>query len=97
MTTQICANCDGVMEANLFHNCIRGITDNIENLRRAIAQGIEKRPDHLDGLKYALQLVENLEHHYQACGYHYKDQDKDPFHDIKNEIRMHLGLRLVSR
>ena len=95
--TQICFNCDAVMVNNMMHNCIKGITDNINSLREKIDKLGQNKLDHLDGLTYALELIEGLEYQYKARGYDYKDQDVDPFHDIKNKIRMHLGLRLVAR
>ncbi len=32
----ICGQCDGLIENPLIHNCIRGLTENINNLRHMI-------------------------------------------------------------
>lgn len=97
MTIQICFNCDGVMQPNINHNCIRGITENINQLHSNLNTLMVKRSDHLDGLKYALQIIDQLELSYKHMGIEYSDQDKDPFHDLRNQLRMVLGLKLISR
>lgn len=95
--TQVCFNCDGVMENAVAHNCIRGLTENINRINLNLDKLIVKKLDHLDGLKYTLQIIDQLEMSYKHMGIIYSDQDRDPFHDLRNEIRIVLGLRWVER
>ena len=56
-----------------------------------------KKLDHLDGLKYAIEIIEDVENHYKAMGVIYMLDNHNPFHDIQNKIRMLLGLPLNRR
>ena len=97
MTTQICFNCDGVIEPIMIHNCIRGITENINRLHSNLNASIVGRLDHLDGLKYGLAMIEEVESYYKSMGVTYEEEHYNPFHDMKNKLRMLLGLKLISR
>ena len=95
---QICFNCDGVMMTGMYHNCFRGITENINNLRNEMKDYVKTRKDHLDGLKYALEIIEHVEHSYRAMGcYPCNPYERDPINDIINAIRMRLGIKLIPR
>jgi hypothetical protein len=94
---QICFNCDGLIENPASHNCIKGITDNINRLHSTMNQLLIKKLDHLDGLKHALTVIDKVEYHYKEMGINYHENDHDPFYDIRNKIRMLLGLRLIAR
>lgn len=97
MKTQICFNCDAVMEPMAAHNCIKGITENINRLHSNMNSLMVKKLDHLDGLKYALQIIDDTEHHYKYMGTIYEGEGLHPFHDLRNKIRMLLGLPLIAR
>lgn len=97
MTVQICCNCDGVIKDNLFHSCIRGLTENINRLHSNMNLLMKEKSDYGDGLIYALKIIDGVEEHYKAMDITYNEENFDPFHDIKNKIRMHLGLPFVNR
>lgn len=94
---QVCCNCDSEMQDGLFHNCLRGLTDNINRLRHEIESLKTKKLDHLDGLKYALDVIEQMRQYYDALGVDYSKEQHDPFNDLTNRIRTLLGMRPVSR
>lgn len=93
----ICWNCDGVIENNIVHNCIRGITENINRLSTQIKELKQKKTDPHDGLKYALKIIDETESKFKAVGIIYTDEEYDPFHQLRNNIRMLLGLPLIAR
>ena len=46
-------------------------------------------PTHIEGMKYALKLIEELQIKYAACGYEKHDLPIEKvFSDIQNEIGM---------
>jgi len=87
------------MHPNMMHNCIRGITENLNRISDQITQ-LQKRKDphdHLDGLKFALHIINEKEQYFKLLGINYSEQDRNPFHELRNEIRMLLGLPLIAR
>ena len=46
--------------------------------------------DHLDGMKYCLELIENIRNHYNACGY--KNHDL-PMEKVMADIENEIGIR----
>ena len=96
MSNHVCYNCDGVIESvNLVHNCIRGITDNINRLHCNMNLLNISKLNHLDGLKYALDVVEEVERTYISMGISY--DHRNPFHAITDRIRILLGLPYIER
>lgn len=90
MTVKICANCDGIIEPTELHNCIRGITDNLNRLHSNMNQLMVKKLDHLDGLKYALEIINDVEKNYRAMGM--EREARHILNMVRNRIRMLLGL-----
>lgn len=76
--------------------------DNILNSLSTLHEKMNKpeKPDHLDGLREALKIISQIENHYKAMGFegdHIRSQlnGYNPFYDIKNKIRMYLGLPFI--
>lgn len=58
---------------------------------------MNKKLDHLDGLRYAIEIINKIECRYKSMGIDYIIEYKNPFHDMRNEIRKLLGLPLIER
>ncbi len=97
MKTHICFNCDAVIDNSEAHNCIKGITKNINRLHSSVNKLLERTADHLDGLKYALKIIDDTEQHYKSMGTTYEGEGLNPFHDLRSNIRILLGLPFIAR
>jgi hypothetical protein len=91
---QICFNCEQIITESLSHSCIKGLTQNINRLREEIK---ERETDSLDGIKFALYTIDEMEKHYELLGLNYKDELYNPFHDLRNKLRMILGLNKMRK
>lgn len=90
MSGQICFNCEGLIDLNVSHNCIKGLTENINRLHFNMNKLMVKKLDHLDGLKYSLEIINQVEQHYIAMGM--EQESKHVINTIRNRIRILLGL-----
>jgi len=68
-----------------------------EHLQKQIDALRKERKDHLDGIKYALNMVDEIEQYFKACGYEYTKHERNPFQEMRNKMRMILGLPLITR
>lgn len=83
--SDLCINCDGELSTFL----LGGIN---------LWEGASRYPDSLDGLKFALEIIEQVENNYRAIGhYPFDTYERDPINDIVNAIRMRLGIKLIPR
>lgn len=72
MTVQLCFNCNNVIEPNILHNCIKGITDNINRLHSNINlllhhRLVERDKSYWEGfddcIKQVMALLETADPH----------------------------------
>lgn len=84
MTHEICFNCDGFVEPNMVHSCIKGLKDNLNRLHSNINlllhyRLVERDKSYWEGFDACLEMIKN---YFENCDHIALDQWSSIVDDI---------------